>query len=161
MKEIYSLQRNWTSSDYYSLVDLAKSVCRFFLLVVRGRLLPKGESLLQELNPFLIERRQSKKWPGTELGGSEVVEVRKYRLVAESAETLKKATSNLWDWSTPNYPEDLSFLLQDGTPWFITTGHEKDAYFKLSSMEKKIVEAVLGPHALRYDCADPMPDERY
>jgi hypothetical protein len=85
----------------------------------------------------------------------------KYHLNAESASILKECVSGMWDWIEPRHPEDLSFIREDGTPWFVSISHEHDAFFTATQQEVCEIERVLGQGSLRFDCVDERPDERY
>lgn len=161
MKTIYSLRRNWARGEYLSLVDTAQDHCVFFLLVVRRFHQASAVGVLKRLEPFTIGSFEAKRWPGTKLLGEETATVHKFRLCRESGEVLKEVANALWDWLGPAYPEDLSFLREDGSPWFASICHEKDAFFKLTDEEKAGLEAVWGSKSLSIDGPDRFPDECY
>jgi hypothetical protein len=123
---------------YYSLIDAATFFTKSFILVQRHEvsMSNNGNELLNRLEPFLVTKEERQEWPGTKLldGFATVYE---FSLNLETAEILKRSVHSIFDWEAPERLEDLSFLREDKTPWFITISHEKDAYFKATEQEMK------------------------
>jgi hypothetical protein len=133
------------SGDLYRrLIVFAASSQSVALLVVRPDmdLSAHGRKVVSDLQPFIIERVRSSKWPGTELliDGAEVVY---FRLSPDSAKILQSAAQSLYDWCQPELPEDLCFLLEDREPWLITIAHERDGYLRLNEWERRRLERAL------------------
>jgi hypothetical protein len=107
------------------------------LLVVRSELglSQSGETVLERLTPFLIDRREAEEWPGTKLHGG-FARVSRFSLGRESASIICAATDHLYGWRQPDLPEDLCILRRNGDPWLITISHEEDCYFRMTSEEK-------------------------
>lgn len=121
---------------YTSLVAMAPRWCSTALLVVREHLgLSKsGAALMEQLEPFLVDRSNSQTWPGTTLfAGSAIVS--KYRLEPPVVEHLATATNGLFGWQQPELPEDLCLLRPGGDPWLVTLAHEGDAFIVLQQTE--------------------------
>ena len=160
MTRIYVLRREWTATEYQMLIAVAQRQCTYFLLVHRDSGAGIRTDVVRELAAFLVDRRHAACWPGTELLGSAIAEVDKFWLTTESVSILQSCVRSLWSWQSPN-PEDLSFLRRNGTVFFASIVHEKDAFFKLTDKEKVAVENVFGEKSLEMQYDDPSPDERY
>jgi hypothetical protein len=157
---IYSLSEDWGSEQYSKLLDLANQFGGSFVLVKRSALYPEGDNLIYSLSPFAIYEKRGVAWPGTRLLSNTTADIYKFSVNEDSLKLLRLAASSVWDWQGPRYPEDLSFLRQSGTPWFVSITHEHDVFFKLLEMEQPTVETAFGM-PLIYQCVDQCPDERY
>ncbi len=97
-------------------------------------------------NEKLLFFRNTKEWPGT-------ISLKEYSLYCYEFDEgsvcrITGLVPELWDWISPDFPEDISFLRTNGKPWFISITHEKDCYFILDESEKKVVENILGENLL-------------
>lgn len=122
---------------YYKLIDLAFDICDQFVLVVRKDLSPlyeEGISLLDELNSFLIEAKQSDRWPGT-WTLSDKATVYYYKTDPHAKNIIKKYSNCQHNWIQPYLPEDLSFL-KSGEPWLINTAHEFESHILTQDKEE-------------------------
>lgn len=110
---------------YGKLIDYAVGRCSQFVLVVQDDLgfSENGEKVLTALEPHLMEKTRSDRWPGTRIF-DKTAWVCYYRCSEKAAEVLKEAANSLFSWQQPALPEDLSFLTEDGTPWLVNTAHE-------------------------------------
>jgi hypothetical protein len=98
--------------------------------------------LLGALEPYVLARAKTDRWPGTELLGTEAERI-DFRLEVGSAQILKSATDHLFGWEQPDLPEDLCLLREDGTPWLVTIAHEGDGTFLLTEEElRQLLEAI-------------------
>lgn len=125
-----------TDETYGSLLQLVSRWCSTALLVVRERLglSDAGLALVQELEPYLVERSEATSWPGTTLlDGSATVAT--YRLDPAVVALLSAATNGLYGWQQPSLPEDLCLLRQAGDPCLVTVAHEGDGYIALEPNE--------------------------
>jgi hypothetical protein len=89
----------------------------------------KAIDLLEGLRPYLIESKEVSEWPGTKLF-SERATSYTYHLNNETAYLLYTTEEDLVKWLLPYLPEDLVFY-KNNMPLFISTTHEKDAYFNI------------------------------
>jgi hypothetical protein len=149
---LYTLKTELRGPLYRDVLDWGAGRCGSALMVVldSAPLSDEGSKLLERLEPYLIERKPSSKWPGTELDG-DVALVHRYNL-PDCIELLKNATDHLYGWLQPDLPEDLSLLTRSGEEYLTTISHEEDSYFTLSDLElhallKAIpeIEALLSP----------------
>ncbi len=110
---------------YGKLMDYAVGRCSQFVLVVQDDLgfSESGQRVLAALEPHLMEKTRSDRWPGTRIL-DKTAWVCYYRCSEKAAEVLKEAANSLYSWQQPALPEDLSFLTEDGTPWLVNTAHE-------------------------------------
>ena len=85
----------------------------------------------------------------------------KYEVTADAMHILSEQCLDLLSGAENSSLEDLSFLRADGTPWFVSIKHEKDAFFKVHPQELDEVEEALGPGTLLIEGEDEVPEERY
>lgn len=159
--EIISIKTDWTPSLYRELIDLGRTNCATFGLVTGNWRHHNDPEVLNTLKPYLVESVITKMWPGTQSLSDETICFQKFHLNQKSAAILKTCVSKLWDWSAPDFPEDLSFLRPDGRPYFVSIIHERDAYFKISKKQRVAIEALFGSDAIQSDGEDSMPNERF
>ena len=158
--KVYHLAREWTSRDYHALLNLLDETSNV-LLVAQGSLSAEGMSVLSQLRPSLVHESRGDAWPGTCLLAHTAV-IYKFRATTQVAEVLRQSAESLWDWLSPDRPEDLAFLRSgDGRPWFASITHEHDAFFKLTERECAAVESAIGAGSLCSEGDDPFPDEHY
>ena len=132
----YTLCRRLDRKNYAALFDFAAAKGAYALLVIREgeELSSYGKNLIEKLAPFLISQDLVSEWPGTLLFDHKALSL-KYEITCACAEILKAASPGLYHWLAPRLPEDLCFLRQDGSPWFVSIAHEKDSYFSLDTRE--------------------------
>ncbi len=140
IRETWDLLDEPAPAEYQSLLALATRYCREFSLVVQASppLGVSGRAVLDRLRPFLVAERSASEWPGTQLLDG-VATVYRFRLTLESAELLGRCSPGLFSWIQPDLPEDLCLFRSDSTPWLVTIGHERDAYFVISPDEREIL----------------------
>lgn len=142
-RETYDLLEEPTGGAYRDLIRLAAAECTSFQVVhKRRRMTPPVETVMSVLRPFLLERRESSNWPGSEAVGW-TAELYRFALTAESGAVLARTADGLYSWQQPNLPEDPSFLRQDGSVWLATITHEREAFFELSPEELSSVSATV------------------
>lgn len=159
--EIISLKSDWTPNQYRELIDLARTNCATFGLVTQKGTRHTDPKILTTLKPYLAESAITKTWPGTVLHSDETACFFKFHLNEESAAILKNCVGELWDWTKPDFPEDLCFIRPDGRPYFTSIIHEHDAYFTVTENERPAIKALFGSDAIQSDGKDCMPNERY
>ncbi len=143
-KTEFNLLNDLTNDLYRKLIDYAVTECKFIQLVVRKTipLESDGIRVLDQLEPYLKSKIESREWPGTKLFEGSAI-VFRYHSESECAEILKNATHSLYSWEQPNLPEDLCFLKDNEDIWLASITHEKDAYFLLSQEEQlSLLEAL-------------------
>lgn len=131
---IYSIRHVVDETLYRKILDCCVQFCTKLVLVGRDHHSADSEMLsttLAKLKPFLEKEENATEWPGTELFDETGI-VRTYIFDKEMVNRLGTINSRLYDWIAPDYPEDLSLLRKDGTPFFVSISHEKDCYFKIS-----------------------------
>ncbi|MGH2759978.1 MAG: hypothetical protein ACRDKJ_10510 [Actinomycetota bacterium] len=96
--------------------------------------------MLKRLRPFLLERRESQRWPGTELL-EETATVYRFDANEQMVDLMSELAVPLFDWCQPTLPEDLSLLRDDETEWLVSITHERDAYLKLTLEEHEVIVA--------------------
>ncbi len=73
-------------------------------------------------------------WPGTRLMGH-TAPVYWYRVTPELIAALKGNVRSLYEWATPDLPEDLAFYWPDGSPLLGSCSHERFAFVNLGEQE--------------------------
>jgi len=134
---IYVLKNEPSPGAFEDILDYGLQHCRFALMVIQPlkRMTPQVEAILKRLEPDLVEKKVSNKWPGTKLTAGQGF-VHKYKLEQPFVEKVKKINGHLYGWLQPNYPEDLCLLTENDEPWFVSITHGKDSYFSLPEDEK-------------------------
>ncbi len=121
--------------DYAHFIDYAIGHCAAASLMVyaESSLEPEGQQILAQLQPDLLTCVESSAWPQKVLKGMVYV----YRCTPAVGTILKQATSQLFAWQQPRYPEDLMFYhdTEGFHPWLITIAHERDAFFRVKPAE--------------------------
>lgn len=137
MIEIYDDPRD---DAYRALIDYSVEKCAKFVLVKVESISynDNARKVLNKLEPYLINKIKSDKWPGTRSGSDNNL-VYTYKLNEESAKILKEAANSLFSWIQPNLPEDLSFITEDDKEWLINTSHEKMASLQIDEKEAKLL----------------------
>jgi len=134
IRNYYSLLKEPRDKLYGDILDYGLQICGVALLVVDGELAPRGESVLNKLEPLLISRKESSEWPGTSIQGG-VATVLCYTYNSQCVNILKMFTKALYEWLDPEFPQDLCLLRSDGSSWLVSIAHEKDGYFYLTEVE--------------------------
>lgn len=119
---------------YSRLIDFAQKQCVKFSLVWRDDLGNKRHEneIAQKLEPYIIADTISSKWPGTEIFGASA-NVCFYKLNSETINILKKA-ERLYQWQSPDFPEDLAFYGKNGNLWLASIAHEHMAWLYSESI---------------------------
>ncbi len=149
-----------TPAAFAKVVGHAVMHCRYFVLVVAKGRQADAMRVLDGLMPFLVMRRMVTVWPGTVHLGGEAREMLKFELNHATVEIIVGEVLPELLQEAPSV-EDISFLREDGRPWFISITHEHDAFFKLEPEELDALVAVLGRKSLTEEGDDEAPDERY
>lgn len=137
MIEIYD---NPKDEAYKSLIDYAAKKCTKFVLVEVKHISSSNnvKKVLNALEPYLINKIKSERWPGT-ISGSNNNLVYTYEFNEKSAKVLKESANSLFSWVQPNLPEDLSFITEDGKEWLINTAHENMAGLEIDEEEAELL----------------------
>jgi hypothetical protein len=140
--QIYGFRSEPRDTDLGALFDAARIWCSTLLLVVRPNLglSEYGRGLLERLQPYRLDVRESRAWPGTELLDGFAV-VYRFKLTREVVEAVLQASASLFLWQQPELPEDPCLLRPDGSEWLVTIAHEEDAYLSLTDDEVQLLHA--------------------
>lgn len=140
MKKIVNIAESDLNFIAENILEIVPHFCSQFSLVLRDKveLSRKGISFLEELQPYFVEARRSSSWPGTELINGEAT-IQTYKVCKETV-ALIKTVGNLFNFVSPEYPEDVCFYESDGKPWLITIAHENDLYFSVGPKDLEILE---------------------
>ena len=148
-REFYSIAEPLTSEGYIQLLQNLVRFCDRGLFVLRSTdLNPAILRLIESLETYNLKNVKGSSWPGTELSGHEA-DIFTFDFNDESLLVLLKSAENLTDWLEPNWPEDLSFLRPDGTPFFVSITHENAFYFDIDVNEYDAVSSGLPNLKLR------------
>lgn len=141
MKIAHTLHSD-TPEDYTALVDLARTQCAFFLLVVRrlSSVRPSLRLVLDDLGEDLRDTSERSEWPGTRLLGRKAT-VFAFHLNERSASKLVRWSSRFSEWCAPERPEDLAFLRKDESVWLGSIAHEGVVFLELSEDEVRDIQS--------------------
>ncbi|MCY6959518.1 stage III sporulation protein AH [Clostridium brassicae] len=122
------IQTNPKNKAYYNLLDIAFDVCDTFILVIRKDMDCNQSvfNIINMLQDSLIEMKEESEWVGTELLG-QTAYVYYYKTNDNAKKIIKSISNSLYEWTQPNFPEDLSFI-KNGEAWLINTAHEYEGY---------------------------------
>jgi hypothetical protein len=96
-----------------------------------------AREVIEQLEPFLIDRSDVKEWAGTKLGGGAgSALLARYRLTPETIEVLTQQ-DGLYDWVLPVLPEDLAFYTAGGECFFGSTSHEREAILRCARVSER------------------------
>lgn len=124
-------------NDYAQLIEFCAKRCPNCTFVVQ-RSLQFGKNCHQFLasqKNHLIEVADQMEWPGTRLMGHTAALVYRYRVTPELIAALKGKVRSLYEWATPDLPEDLAFYWPDGSPLLGSCSHERFAFVNLGEQE--------------------------
>jgi hypothetical protein len=150
----YETTVDFSGRKLRSLFDCAEHLGTQLMLVLPDDTL-KDQEFVELILPHTFSTEIRLAWPGTQLYSKEGKRVCIAPTSADAIAVLRNGPNELWNWLHPEYPEDLAFLRQDRTAWFISIHHERDAYFELSEHEAAKVERFLGSGSL--SLTDPVP----
>lgn len=137
---------DFTGSDFRRLLDLAARWAKNFIAVYQMRLNVAHDPVDTLLTPYLIEVREPDTWPIQQLEPERFSRLCRYELTMATASILCEKAGGLYSLGVL---EDLGFLRDDGTPWFISHTHKRCCLFDLTSEEKALAEEVLGHDLVR------------
>lgn len=142
---IYNLSESLNEEYYRKILKIGLEYCGSFLFVIRPELTIGNsiQEILEELDPFLIKKSKSSKWPGTELM-DEKADVYSYNFNYMSYEILNRKANSFSMWNHPDFPEDLCLMRDNSIPWFVSVSHENDGYFVLKKEEVGEIEERIG-----------------
>lgn len=141
MNQIVNIQNNFLESLAQNFASYVKT-CKSFSLICRDEVLSNKENdFLVKLNSHLIKKEKISAWPGTVLSGGKAL-ICYYYLNEETLEILQTVES-LFNFLSPDYPEDPCFYKGDGSPYLITISHEKDLYFNVKAEEMEFLSKKL------------------
>jgi hypothetical protein len=160
--QIYGFRGELRETDLGDLFDAARAWCSTLLLVVRPNLglSEYGRGLLERLQPYRLDVRESQAWPGTELLDGFAI-VYRFTLTREVVEAVLQASVSLFSWQQPELPEDPCLLRPDGSEWLVTIAHEEDAYLSLTDDEVQLLHADAPTVAALLTQEPAEPDENF
>lgn len=137
------------NEEYYKFLELVYNVCEKFYLVERKEfgLNDIGLSILEKLQPHLLEERFQNEWAMTKLGDGGKEKVRYYKVNRESINLLKSNSNSIKDWIQPNRLEDITFI-KNNHYWFMSCTHEN--MFDLVTIDDEEIEAIKKIKGLKY-----------
>lgn len=101
-----------------------------------------AQAFLDSVRPYLADDHMQSSWPGTVLGDGSMALVQAYSLEWPFIEAMTTAADGLYEWLSPDLPENPAFYRSDGTVLLGTTTHERDAFLNLTQAEhSELVEA--------------------
>jgi hypothetical protein len=148
--KMYNFERKVESEIYFKILNYAL-MTESKMVFIEFAFTALTTQFKELISPFIIKQEQVKKWPGSILHAEGKIIMYVLDINPQLIKQIGLLIPSLWGWSYPNYPEDLSFLRKDGTPWFISTTHEDDAYMILEEGEIEKVINYFGNDLLEFD----------
>jgi hypothetical protein len=159
---LYGLSKDWDENAYHSLLNAAQARGGYCVLAQRRGSADACARWIEECSIDLESSEEAMHWPGTIVhDDSDKATLLKFRVTPALVRSLRDTARTPFDWMGPDLPEDLSFLRADGTPWFVSIAHEKDAFFKLTDDEVEAVKTQLGGLELIAQGEDQVPEEKF
>ena len=113
------INKNVKGKRYKLLIDLLSRKCNRYAFVEDGQLmefekerLAYIDNLIADIEEHLIERRIQKEWETTKLS-EDIAYVYYFKLNNATRDFLKESCHFLFDWISPELPEDLMFYHND------------------------------------------------
>jgi hypothetical protein len=133
---VYSITQKLNQSNYEKILDFSLGISPIMLIVINKLIPPSDacERILDRLNPYSLDVKESSEWPGTILYGETAI-VRTYSYSKETLAIIKNVTTSLYDWRLPDLPEDFCLVRNDLAPWLVSISHEEDSYFYCTQNE--------------------------
>jgi hypothetical protein len=136
------LTRYWLCSEplgasYAALIREASHLSVKFSLVLPSRVQFSKAcyDFLKQIENNLICVTDETEWPGTRLMAGETARIYWYRLDPSITDTIGSAVKKLYDWNSPDFPEDPAFYRHDGAVLLGTSSHERFSFLNLSEVE--------------------------
>ena len=117
--DMLMINKNVKGKQYKQLIDLLSMRCNRFAFVEGKRLmefekerLAYMDNLTLDIEEHLIERRIQKEWETTRLS-EDTAYVYYFKMNNATRQFLKDQCHSLFDWMSPERPEDLMFYHND------------------------------------------------
>ena len=117
--DMLMINKNVKGKQYKQLIDLLSRRCNRFAFVEDKRLmefekerLAYMDNLIMDIEEHLIERRIQKEWETTRLS-KDTAYVYYFKMNNATRQFLKDQCHSLFDWMSPELPEDLMFYHND------------------------------------------------
>lgn len=157
MGKIINFENGCSGKAYSDFIDYAFSKTDFFMLVYVDYYCegysPQKATIRKALKPFEVKVRTNPSWPGTP-GRVDGLKKSSYEVVFyknnEAAKSILKSVNNIYDWSPPDFPEDLAFF-KNNQCWFLSIGHEEMA--SIIDPDKEDIRFLLDNGLTYYDFA--------
>jgi hypothetical protein len=153
---IYKAQilREPRDDEYRALIEtVAPMAARALLVLGPSPASARARAIVGQLALALRVSEWRNEWPGTRTTVSR--KVNEYELSKEIIEVLATAVDGLYEWVTPNAPEDLAFLRPDGSPILYVTAHEEEAFIVVDARERDQIVSASLPIVRWYDTPAP------
>jgi hypothetical protein len=114
---------------------------------------PAALSFLTDVAELEVNVSTTQEWPGNRLIGRRTVEYHRVSFDAAVLEIVERHSSHLFEWISPDLPDDLHLLRENGAVLLGNVAHEADAWLDCSDLElREIVSSCpLLPEYLRPD----------
>ncbi|WP_046181404.1 hypothetical protein [Domibacillus tundrae] len=113
------ITENVKGKSYKQLINLLAKHCNRFAFVENRQMMENEEerlayidNLTVDIKGHLLERKIQRKWETTKLSGGTAY-VFYFQLNNATRQFLKKRSNSLFDWISPELPEDLMFYQND------------------------------------------------
>lgn len=139
-RRTYDIPAEICTRSYRDLLQTTAALAAVAGLIVRSdaiSLSRHAQSVVEQLEPYLVGMEKTDKWPGTQLVGGSVSTRSLYRVTSESLDILAQSSPSLFHWVNPDLPEDLHLLRSDLSPVLGSVAQEGDAWLELSGEEAK------------------------
>lgn len=113
------ISENVIGVSYKKLIDILAKHCNRFAFVENRQMMVNEEerlayidNLITDIEGYLIKRKIQRKWETTALGEGTAY-VFYFELNNATSEFLKEHSNSLFEWISPELPEDLMFYQND------------------------------------------------
>jgi len=144
--EYWDIDENPTGTTYQQLIKVLCDYSDKFYFVTRKEL-DYDEATIKMFEPYVLKTYKTREWDATKTSGPKAT-VYEITINGETCQLLQTLANSLYDWVSPDLPEDLTFI-KNNFVWFYSCTHEdyatftfRSAYYKQLVMEIKSLKLV-------------------
>jgi hypothetical protein len=136
-RESFTFETEPRGELYERVLTIALDRCAILGLVIShvDAISSTQQRVLDDLSPFLVESASVREWPGNRLAEGLVARRDLYRYEPAVKTVALLHADGLFDWCSPELPDDFHLLRADRSPWLGSICTEGDAWLELDPSE--------------------------
>jgi hypothetical protein len=128
--ENWELLENPSDETYQQLIKVLCDNSDKFYFITRQEL-SYNPTILLKFKPYILQSYKTNKWANTITKGPRAT-VYVIEANSNTCRLLQQSANKLYDWVSPELPEDLTFI-KNNFEWFSCTSHEEFGGFSIRS----------------------------